>query len=142
MLLLPGSSENNASRKIREEESRKRQKEPGRGSRSAAHLREEEAARERRCSRDPAPSETPHICFRKHHSVFRKHGSLCLQTHNSFIIKGLLLTQNLNSSSYCKLLLPDLVSPQRMPTSPTLSLRRRERAKDAAGLHLLFQIAA
>lgn len=78
--------------------------------------RPEEAARERRCRREilfPLKCHTSVLgkCFYlpMHHSGFRKHGSFCLQKQKCFIIKGLLLTQNLNSNSYCKSLLPDIV---------------------------------
>lgn len=61
------------------------------------------------------------FCFKCHASVLgkcttsdasfsiQKHGSFCLQKQKCFIIRSLLLTQNLNVNSYLKLLLPGTV---------------------------------
>lgn len=68
-----------------------------------------------------------------HQSVYRKHGSFCLQKQKCFIIKGLLLTQNLNSNSYCKLLLPDIVWLHRVPKFPTLLPNRKRHKKCLEG---------
>lgn len=138
LVLLPESSENNALQKIIKEEvsGKKRQKKLGRGSRRAAHLQD------RRKMQEIRDMKHAYICFRKvslplmHHSVFRKHNSFCLQKQKCFIIKGLLLTQNLNSISYCT-----------VPTCPTFLLCRKRQKKcthkeaHTAGPHAVFQIA-
>lgn len=109
-VLLPRSSENNASQKIIKEENR-RSWDEDQG--ALAHLQDRRKPRERRDIEEKffSLSEMPYICFRKvflppmHHWIFRKHGSFCLQKQKCFIIKGLSLTQNLNSISYCKVAL-------------------------------------
>lgn len=96
------------------------------------------------------------FCFKCHASVLgkcttsdasfsiQKHGSFCLQKQKCFIIRSLLLTQNLNVNSYLKLLLPGTVllkwTPDFSNSSPYRRkqlkwVKKRERNKVTCGFH-------
>lgn len=81
------------------------------------------------------------FCFKCHASVLgkcttsdasfsiQKHGSFCLQKQKCFIIRSLLLTQNLNVNSYLKLLLPGTVLLKWTPDFSNSSPYRKKQLK-------------
>lgn len=116
LALLPENSENDPSQKIKKEEARRKKDEVG------TRIKEHTYKTGGSYKREKSIKNSFSFCSKCHASVLgkcttsgasfsiQKHRSLCLQKQKCFIIRRLLLTQNLNINAHLKLLLPATVS--------------------------------